>query len=88
LLGLQTQILGVQQMANGQQFGMRPGSLPGVVSPVVVEVVGGDVPTFLPGRIGPAAAETQIRPSTELTENSNVSSAASKLRELKRQSTG
>lgn len=48
------------------------------------DVVGGDVPTFVPGKILPDNVEAQIRPDKATAERSNVASAASRLRELKR----
>jgi len=91
LIGLQTQIQGVQQVAATGQFGYRPVS-PANGAPAngapAVEVVGGEVPTFLPDRIQPKEAEAQIRTTTETAEKSNVSSAASKLRELKQRTSG
>lgn len=89
--GLQAQLQGVQ-MAVGK-LGAAPRVvqvMPSgqVVAPVAAgsEVVGGEVPAFLPERIHPDTAETQIRPATETAEKANVTSAASKLRELKKQS--
>lgn len=93
LAGLEAQIQGVA-MAVGK-LGEAPRFVqmvsPGAVAQVAQEatgVVGGEVPTFVPDRIRPDTAEAQIRPTIETTEKTNVSSAASKLRELKKQSTG
>lgn len=57
---------------------------PGATAAVEAGVVGGDAPTFVPGRIQPTNVETQIRTEKETTDSSNISSAASRLRELRR----
>lgn len=57
---------------------------PGAVTAASPEVVGGDVPTFVPDKILPENVEAQIRAEKETTERSNVASAASRLREMKR----
>ncbi len=57
---------------------------PGASSAGSPDVVGGDVPTFVPGKILPENVEAQIRPDKATAERSNVASAASRLRELKR----
>lgn len=67
-----------------QMHGSVPMALGTVAPEAAPGVVGGEVPTFLPERIRPDAAESQIRPAMETAEKSNVTSAASKLRELKK----
>lgn len=57
---------------------------PGAVAASSPEVVGGDVPTFVPDKILPDNVEAQIRAEKETAERSNVASAASRLREMKR----
>lgn len=86
--GLEAQLAGVRQAIG------KLGDLPRVVHVVQgtaavsgpsADVVGGDAPTFIPDRIRPAEdVETQIRTETATAEKSNVSSAASKLREMKK----
>lgn len=90
LSGLQAQLQEVKQSLGRLEDGPKvvqvvqasqqasPGAVTGVV--------GGEVPTFVPEKIRPEAAEAQIRSSTETVEKTNVSSAVSKLRELKKQS--
>jgi cell division septum initiation protein DivIVA len=57
---------------------------PGVAASGGSEVVGRDAPTFVPDKILPDNVEAQIRPDKATAEQSNVSSAASRLRELRR----
>lgn len=57
---------------------------PGAAQAGGSDVVGGDVPTFVPDKILPENVEAQIRPDKTTAEQSNVSSAASRLRELRR----
>lgn len=96
--GFQELLAGLQGQLHGVQVALgRLGDAPRVVhvqqvnghsEPQATEVVGGEVPTFLPEHIRPETAELQIRPATETAEKSNVSSATNKLREMKKQSTG
>lgn len=89
LSGLQTQLQGVQSAIG------RLEALPRVVAPMMtstvasttpaeaIEVVGGDIPTFLPSRIHPEEAEAQIRSTTETADTANVPLALSKLRQMR-----
>lgn len=89
LSGLSGQLKDVQTSLG--ELGTRPIVVQGsgsVAQNGAVGVVGGEVPTFVPERIRPESAETQIQPTIQTTEKTNVSSAASKLRELKRQNNG
>lgn len=52
------------------------------------EVVGGAVPTFIPAHVLPENVEAQIHTEKETTDRSNLSSAASRLRDMRRQSGG
>lgn len=52
------------------------------------EAVGGDAPLFIPSEITPKGAETNIKVASDTEKNSNVSSAASRLKELRRQQAG
>lgn len=59
---------------------------PAQSTPVVSEVVGGEVPTFLPSTGSLKDVETQINITTQVSEESPVNAANSKLRELRKKS--
>lgn len=57
---------------------------PQAVLPPVSEVVGGDIPTFIPGNILPKNVEGGVSAHKETSEGSAVAGAASALKELRR----
>jgi hypothetical protein len=56
----------------------------GVLLRAASEVVGGEVPTYIPDQIMPENAESQIVADVARTEGTSVSDATSRLRELRR----
>lgn len=48
------------------------------------EVVGGEVPMFIPSEIVPKDADMHVETTAEVSKNDSVSAAAAKLRELRR----
>lgn len=85
LVGLTSGLQGVQTAIGKLETAPRVVMAgPGAVNVGGSDVVGGDVPTFVPDKILPENVEAQIRPDKATAERSNVASAASRLRELKR----
>lgn len=89
--GLQASLRGLELSLGRMESSPRVYSQPGA-SPVVnagtstPEVVGGGTPTFVPSRIRPETnVDAKIQTTTETSEKGNVSAAANKLKEMRRQ---
>lgn len=97
LTGLQGQLQGIQGALG--RLGDLPAALQGMVmvtpqhgmaapvAPVSAEdsgVVGGEAPKFIPESIKPKEATTQIQVKSETTDGTNLSAAASRLKELRK----